>query len=85
MHYEQEVRREERRQARERASEEYKWRQQFEDSDTMSSKLFRVGFIFMTIFLASSMIRVFADEEISGSKEEEEEEDREKDSKMAPP
>ncbi|GJJ71171.1 DnaJ homolog subfamily C member 30 [Entomortierella parvispora] len=84
MHYEQEVRREERRQARERASEEFKWRQQYEESDTMAGKLSRIGFIFVAIFLASSMMRVFADDETSGGSDREEDEEKEKGSKMAP-
>ncbi|KAG0054586.1 hypothetical protein BGZ83_010883 [Gryganskiella cystojenkinii] len=66
MHYEQDIRREERRQERERNSKEYRYQQAFEESDTMTSKLFRVAFIFMTIFLASSAMRVFADEKDGG-------------------
>ncbi|KAF9112221.1 hypothetical protein BGX27_003776 [Mortierella sp. AM989] len=62
MHYEQDLRREERRQARERASAEYKSQKEYEESETPSSKAFRVFFVVMSIVMASSFVKAFADE-----------------------
>ncbi|KAF8934367.1 hypothetical protein EDD21DRAFT_107275 [Dissophora ornata] len=62
MHYEQELRQEERRQARMRASEEFKYRQKFEESDSYASKAFRVSFLFVLVIAATSFMKVFADE-----------------------
>ncbi|KAF9901382.1 hypothetical protein EC991_006233 [Linnemannia zychae] len=62
MHYEQELRQEERRQARERASEDAKWRKTFEESDGATGKIFRVTFVFLSVLVATSFMRAFADE-----------------------
>ncbi|KAF9288458.1 hypothetical protein BGZ68_000249 [Mortierella alpina] len=62
MHYEQDIRREERRRAREQASEDYQRRQSYEQSDTATGKIFRATFVFMTVLVATSFMRAFADE-----------------------
>ncbi|KAF9988922.1 hypothetical protein BGZ75_008216 [Mortierella antarctica] len=63
MHYEQDIRREERRRAREQASEDYQRRQSYEQSDTATGKIFRATFVFMTVLVATSFMRAFADED----------------------
>ncbi|KAF9084106.1 hypothetical protein BGX23_010839 [Mortierella sp. AD031] len=80
MHYEQEIRQEERRQARERASAEAKWRQSYEESDGATGKIFRVAFVFLSILLATSFMRVFADEngDEQGQQEQKEREQEQK-------
>ncbi|KAK3841347.1 MAG: hypothetical protein J3R72DRAFT_445276 [Linnemannia gamsii] len=62
MHYEQEIRQEERRQARERASEDAKWRKTYEESDSATGKIFRVTFVFLSVLVATSFMRAFAEE-----------------------
>ncbi|KAF9965797.1 hypothetical protein BGZ70_004105 [Mortierella alpina] len=63
MHYEQDIRREERRRAREQASEDYQRRQSYEQSNTATGKIFRATFVFMTVLVATSFMRAFADED----------------------
>jgi curved DNA-binding protein CbpA len=62
MHYEQELRREERKQARERASEDAKWRKSYVDSDSAAGIIFRVTFVFLSVLIATSFMKAFADE-----------------------
>lgn len=62
MHYEQELRREERRQARERESQDAKWRKTYEESDSASGKIFRVSIVFLSVLAATSFMRAFAEE-----------------------
>ncbi|KAF9922240.1 hypothetical protein FBU30_007679 [Linnemannia zychae] len=62
MHHEQEIRQEERRQARERTSKEAEWRKKYEDSDGALGKIFRFSFVFISIIVATSFMKVFADE-----------------------
>ncbi|KAG0365205.1 hypothetical protein BC939DRAFT_447586 [Gamsiella multidivaricata] len=62
MHYEQDVRREERRQARERADAEYRRKQGYDDSDSASGRFFRVTLVLLSIMLATSFMKVSADE-----------------------
>lgn len=62
MHYEQELRQEERRQARERESEDAKWRKTYEESDSTAGKIFRVTFVFLSVLVATSFMRAFAEE-----------------------
>lgn len=63
MHYEQDLRREERRQARMRDDAKHQQDQQFEESDTWTSRILRVSLVFMVVMLSSSLVRVFADED----------------------
>ncbi|KAF9383758.1 hypothetical protein CPB97_006195 [Podila verticillata] len=62
MHYEQEIRQEARRRQRQREDPDFKWKQQYDESDTPTGKLMRVSFVFLVIIVASSVMKAFADE-----------------------
>ncbi|KAI9241939.1 hypothetical protein MVEG_03609 [Podila verticillata NRRL 6337] len=62
MHYEQEIRQEERRRQRQREDPDFKWKQRYDESDSPTGKLMRVSFVFLVIVVASSFMKVFADE-----------------------
>ncbi|KAF9978168.1 hypothetical protein BGZ73_003549 [Actinomortierella ambigua] len=62
MHYEQEMRHQERLKKRVQESEEYKRQQRKESEDSWAGKMLRVSFLFLIIIGASSLSKVFADE-----------------------
>ncbi|KAG0221680.1 hypothetical protein BGW41_006591 [Actinomortierella wolfii] len=71
MHYEQEMRHQERLRKRQQESEEYHRQQKKEAEDSWSGKILRVSFLFFVIVGASSFSKVFADEKEEQSEDEE--------------
>ncbi|KAG0018863.1 hypothetical protein BGZ80_006621 [Entomortierella chlamydospora] len=62
MHYAQEIKREKRRQARERASPGYQEQKRYEESETSAGRILRVLFVFMAVVAVTSFMKTFADE-----------------------
>ncbi|KAG0267642.1 hypothetical protein DFQ27_008545 [Actinomortierella ambigua] len=62
MHYEQELRHQERLKKRVQESEEYQRQQRKESEDSWSGRVLRVSFLFLIVIVVSSLPKVFADE-----------------------